>query len=137
MAVVLQERFREHIGVVEALKASYCSRDDVERVLTVQQLEDELQQLCRTREDTVQDIVRGEAAAILKSKTPGFADACCCLHARHVSSPGAELCSQKDAVEAVLESAEPPSVHEERVCDLQTAIQAAQRDVERLKKEMR
>ena len=68
MAVVLQERFREHIGVVEALKASYCSRDDIDRVLTVQQLEDELLQLCRTREDTVQAILRGEADAILKSR---------------------------------------------------------------------
>ena len=50
---------------------------------------------------------------------------------------GAELCSQKDAVQAALDSAEPPSVHEERVCALQTAIQAAQQDVERLKKETR
>ena len=62
MAVVLQERFREHIGVVDALKASYCSRDDIDRVHTVQQLEEELSQLCTAREADVQAIVRGVAS---------------------------------------------------------------------------
>ena len=40
-------------------------------------------------------------------------------------------------MEAELDGAEPQAVHEERVHDLTAAIQAARRDVERLKKETR
>ena len=63
MAVVLQERFREHVAVAEALKASYSSRDDIDRVQSIQQLEDELTQLCTSRE--------ADVLAIVKGKTPG------------------------------------------------------------------
>ena len=67
MAVVLQERFREHVAVAEALKASYSSRDDIDRIHSIQQLEDDLAQLCTTREADVLAIVKGNTTAILKS----------------------------------------------------------------------
>ena len=60
MAVVLQERFREHVAVAEALKASYSSRDDIDRLQAIQQLEDELAQLCTSREADVLAIVKGK-----------------------------------------------------------------------------
>ena len=49
----------------------------------------------------------------------------------------AELCRQKEAVEAERARADSPSVHEERVGALEAAIRAAQQDVERLTKETR
>lgn len=59
MAVAIQEWFKEHVCVVEALKANYSSRDDVNRVFAVQQLEAELSDLCSRREANVQAVVRG------------------------------------------------------------------------------
>ncbi len=63
MALAIQERFKEHVCVVEALKANYSSRDDVNRVYAVQQLEAELSELCSRREATVQAVVKGELSA--------------------------------------------------------------------------
>lgn len=60
MAVAIQERFKEHVCVVEALKANYSSRDDVNRVFAVQQLEAELSDLCSRREANVQAVVKGK-----------------------------------------------------------------------------
>lgn len=59
MAATVQERFREHVGVVEALRANYSSKDDLKSVHAVQQLEIELSELCSRRETDVQAVVKG------------------------------------------------------------------------------
>lgn len=59
MATAVQERFREHVNVVDALRANYSSRDDLNRVSAIQQLEAELSELCSRRETNVQAVVKG------------------------------------------------------------------------------
>ncbi|EIE27418.1 hypothetical protein COCSUDRAFT_64220 [Coccomyxa subellipsoidea C-169] len=58
MATAVQERFREHVNVVDALRANYSSRDDLNRVSAIQQLEAELSELCSRRETNVQAVVK-------------------------------------------------------------------------------
>jgi hypothetical protein len=62
MANTVQERFREHVSVVDALKANYSSRDDVSRISAIQQLEAELSNLCSKRESNVQAVVKGDVS---------------------------------------------------------------------------
>lgn len=65
MSVVVQERFREHVAVAEALRANYSSRDDLNRVHAVQQLETELSELCRRQEKGVQSVLRGDKGHLI------------------------------------------------------------------------
>ncbi len=59
MAGLMQDRFREHISVADVLKANYGSTDDIERVEAIHALENEIQQLCCSREADVQATLRG------------------------------------------------------------------------------
>jgi transcriptional regulator NrdR family protein len=60
MSVVIQDRFREHVAVAEALRANYSSKDDVNRIYAIQQLEIELSELCRRQENDIQATLRGD-----------------------------------------------------------------------------
>ena len=59
MAGLMQDRFREHFSVADVLKANYGSNDDIERVEAIHALENELEQLCCSRESDVQATLRG------------------------------------------------------------------------------
>ena len=55
----MQDRFREHLSVADVLKANYSSTDDIDRVDAINALENELRQLCCSREANVQATLRG------------------------------------------------------------------------------
>ena len=55
----MQDRFREHLSVADVLKANYSSADDIDRVEAINALENELRQLCCSREANVQATLRG------------------------------------------------------------------------------
>ena len=59
MAAIMQDRFREHLSVADVLKANYSSTDDIDRVEAISALENELRQMCCSREANVQATLRG------------------------------------------------------------------------------
>jgi len=69
----MQDRFREHISVADVLKANYGSTDDIERVEAIHALENEIQQLCCSREADVQATLRGTcppSCSVVYSRPP-------------------------------------------------------------------
>ena len=55
----MQDSFREHLSVADVLKANYSSADDIDRVEAINALENELRQMCCSREANVQATLRG------------------------------------------------------------------------------
>jgi len=60
MAAAAQDVFEEHLGVIAALKDNYTRRDDAQTVANINNLKDEVAQLCSLREDQVRDAIKGE-----------------------------------------------------------------------------
>ncbi|CAK0785030.1 hypothetical protein CVIRNUC_008235 [Coccomyxa viridis] len=76
MAAIMQDKFREHLSVADVLKANYSSADDIDRVEAINALENELRQLCCSREANVQANLRGlceeteKVEAVLREAEP-------------------------------------------------------------------
>jgi len=64
MAAAAQDVFEEHLGVIAALKDNYTRRDDALTVANINNLKDEVAQLCMAREDDVKEVIKGEAACL-------------------------------------------------------------------------
>lgn len=56
-----QEVFEEHLSVIEALNDNYARKDDAKVVLAVEAAQQEIANLCSSREEDIKRSIRGNS----------------------------------------------------------------------------
>lgn len=61
--------FKDHVGVIDELRAKYQRSDDDHKVLAVEQMQDDIARMAQTREQQVRQAIRGRYSLLCSEAT--------------------------------------------------------------------
>jgi kinetochore protein Spc24 len=127
-----QDVFEEHLGVIAALKDNYARKDDAHAVSSVLKLQEEISQLCCTREEQVKTAIKGECHATRRPRRRAAGPPLLSRLSRHA----AELTKSVRESEIAATYPEAEGAHSQRVAALASASVCARQGVESLTRQL-